>query len=739
MKLGTPAASPFEELAALVLPRHDVFESDEAIAAAAAAPLDEEEAFVFWDDLKKATSRRRVYASANAARLERELTARFGIFKGVATHPYTLRVVQIVSDWSQIRLMGPPVVALHAAVVILFMAYRGKMPLPQFVLLSCFLFRVHPVLVVAGGLVTLRLKTRKRLPKPYYDKKKKSKASSPPPQAGPCLPVTSLEEDAATLIDRLATGSLGTASCSEVDVAFEGGRLLSRLYAGALSAKAGLTVAVKLYPRHDDKELELRPKKAPCFFPGASDWRFGQFASKYRRLIDAALLDGDAVEWVPVGDADDGYAYAIRVFDRGDPVVLRAGPEAFVEAAFQASRVERPKLLHVLQQAMLVANDVSAHCARRLSPGAAAADGTTSSQGAAKGATTTTTTTTTSKKSSAAPPSANASAPPAAAPTLGMAVLRKAGLVAPDAVDASRGGSVFAAAESYETPAALVKLCAAPGAEDSQDAALRFALDRLACVGSAGVAKPEPPATFGAWCFGASHALAGFERPADPKALAAALVRTILAYGGAVEADDVATTAARVVRLGGSSSSSKKTTADKPPPRTLIAFDGDAASLEVPVTGLRVVADDFVCSFSHAATSSSASEHVATTACVVEHHAPRLPAPERVLDDVAALFPRTRGCSIFACRSDFSAGTADDDEAAAHRRGGPATPSSPPAEPVADADDLPGAAGDLVAGWLAAHHACRYTAFDLLALHRNLLTDLPNLPPLKPPKPPATK
>ena len=48
------------------------------------------------------------------------------------------------------QLIGDPILPQHTCLVLLFMAYRGKMPIIKFVLLACLLFAVHPVLILTG-------------------------------------------------------------------------------------------------------------------------------------------------------------------------------------------------------------------------------------------------------------------------------------------------------------------------------------------------------------------------------------------------------------------------------------------------------------------------------------------------------------------------------------------------------------------------------------------------------------
>ena len=129
MKLGSKKASPLNDLDDVVLPVFAEYADDEEVERAAAQPLDEDEASIFWEDLRReASSRKKVYGSAEANRVERERRERCGRFKGGATHPWAVAAATRLEAAARTRLVGDPVLPLHTCVVILFMAYRGRMP-----------------------------------------------------------------------------------------------------------------------------------------------------------------------------------------------------------------------------------------------------------------------------------------------------------------------------------------------------------------------------------------------------------------------------------------------------------------------------------------------------------------------------------------------------------------------------------------------------------------------------------
>ncbi|KAK7249131.1 fatty acid desaturase [Aureococcus anophagefferens] len=114
MKLGSKKASPLNDLDDVVLPVFAEYADDEEVERAAAQPLDEDEASIFWEDLRReASSRKKVYGSAEANRVERELLERFGRFKGVATHPWAVAAATRLEAAARTRLVGDPVLPLH--------------------------------------------------------------------------------------------------------------------------------------------------------------------------------------------------------------------------------------------------------------------------------------------------------------------------------------------------------------------------------------------------------------------------------------------------------------------------------------------------------------------------------------------------------------------------------------------------------------------------------------------------
>lgn len=303
MKLATRSASALDSLSVQILPNDAsrVYESDEEIAAAGALShgMDDEEKADFWRDVKRdALSRRATYERARHNRYERELVARFGIFKGIVTQPWAIRLLRWADEASRIRFIGDPLLNAHSCVIVLFMAYRGRMPADKFVFFACFLFSVHPVLVVAIGVLFAFARSRKRRPRKI-------------------------------------------SSALDID---DGG--LEGLYAGALVAASGVKVTV-----HEPGEAFVDP------------FRFGQ-RSRYETVL-GPIAGLSSSRWQEVGSVEDGFAFVMQITSSSS-LVARAGAEAWVEGAREATGIDKEILAVTAQQATLIASDLFAFTASQL-------------------------------------------------------------------------------------------------------------------------------------------------------------------------------------------------------------------------------------------------------------------------------------------------------------------------------------------------------------------------------------
>ncbi|KAJ8600090.1 hypothetical protein CTAYLR_010165 [Chrysophaeum taylorii] len=140
MKLGSLKATPFDDLSGRVFSQADIFDDDESISDAFVRDvgLDEEEKSAFWSELNKERTRRKMFERARANRIERELDAKFGIFKGIA--PW----VQLAAKVKLYR----PLLNMQSTIIVLFLAWRGRMAPDKVFFLFCILFQLHPFVVV---------------------------------------------------------------------------------------------------------------------------------------------------------------------------------------------------------------------------------------------------------------------------------------------------------------------------------------------------------------------------------------------------------------------------------------------------------------------------------------------------------------------------------------------------------------------------------------------------------------
>jgi len=698
-----------------VLPNWGILYSDEEVAAVEEALFDEAETAVFWAGLKRdVTSRRKTFQHARASRFERELEARFGIFKGMARKPWAAK---LLDWWSEVRWMGKPLLPIHASVIILFMAYRGRLPPAQLALLCCLLFTVHPLLVVVGFLGFKRLLFGKGQSK-YRPKRggrgaalrklDHNEAARPYPLMfedneqrnghGRRRQRQVVRSQGDDLVIPETEDSLET---EDVDVAFHGGALLARLYAAALTARAGKRVAVTL-EEHDSKQIELRPKNAPCTFPLRV--HLGQFPSCYAALVDAATPWHHPLTFEPVGAFDTGYVYAMRVFDQGARVVvLPAGIDQWLNTACEATSISKSALLHVLHQARMVANDVLPHVLEPVLDDNLDAMYSDNLEGIA-GA---------NKKSFLRRWRRLLSYRVVLPFRKLRSIIEKAIMLVCHREKRSTT-NLFQIAASYSVVDALQKLVVATSktnmqkrrhntdimSEDHSENMIKAALQKLAAL------NPLPARNFAEWCWGLSHSLAGFHRPRRAKDLYAALVETVRDHGGCFVAVPSSKAAA-----------SLEFAPYTPPRRTLIAFRGDEATLDVPFD-FPVITKDVSITFSQVDSTEDSNELL--VACVCEHQQ-RL-SVEAVLAKIAGLFPNTKGNDVFAAPS------AEGDEAGRPGSALACMSSSEATGKPIQCDIIPGPAGAIVAGWLAAHKALGYTSFDILFANRNIVLDFACVP-----------
>mmetsp|Transcript_23196 Transcript_23196/g.71303 ORF Transcript_23196/g.71303 Transcript_23196/m.71303 type:complete len:711 (+) Transcript_23196:107-2239(+) len=710
MRLGTQTASPFELLSESVLSKPEVFHSDHDVVAAQARLLDVDETLAFWAALKsEATSRRKTFQRAQAKQLQRELEARFGRLNGMAKRSWMLMFLRWCSEQGETRWIGRPFLPLHALILIIFMAFRGRLPIIQLALLCCSLFVVHPLIVVLALVCLNRLlhdsPSSNELGLQSYlvrtsRQRQKERLATAATNALERKDLTThwrhLQHVLPQVVDQLALKEMPENASHDIDVEFHGGSLLARLYAAALTSRAGRRVAVTL-DEQDASEIELQPQCAPCAFP--SSLHLGQFPSRYAPLFEAVTPLHRSLIFDTVGNPSTAYAYAIRVFGKGSSVVvIPAGVHRWLDVACQTTCINKPVLLNVLRHAHVVASDFLPHVVD-----ASLADRVGDDIGSTLG------NSWTSVISSHRFPIVGLMLSPV---RILLSVVQK--LIVSQRIGVSR--NAFKAAASYSVMDALRKLVVHPNCElfddeilrresSTEDGTLEHSLQKLAGL------NPLPARNFAEWCWGLSHSLAGFHRPLSPVDLYATLVHTISEHGGCFVPTPPSKASVSITFSIPSAS----------PRRTLIAFKGEKTALDVPLD-IPVLVDDARIMFfqvNQPATTSNLQ-----IACVCEHVEPI--SVENVLANIANLFPSTDGNAIFA--ASLPPSVVKETKSCGGGGGGQASALREGAKPV-QCDSIPGPAGAIAAGWLAAHKALGYTSMDMLNANRNLILDLAH-PPL---------
>lgn len=301
MKLGSKLASPLGVLESILQRLGDV----ERLAPG-------DNAHMFWQELKrKVSSRRSVYGFADSNRMEREYLEQFGSFKVLGMHPYLRQLALCAERLIKARLLGDPVLPLHTTAVLLFVAFQGKMPIRQYVMLACLLFTVHPILVGVGLIAVSFLSALSSMPR------------------GHAIP----EEGAPHV------------------VVYGGG--LRGLYTGALLAQAGQKVTVLVPESRCEGSALAHPEGAPCHFV-LDRCEIGEI-SRYEELLSPCFHASKPVRFEPVGDAKTGWVHGVLVSsDLCQPVPLRSGPQAWVDDISNACDTDRAILRVALTQAVAV-------------------------------------------------------------------------------------------------------------------------------------------------------------------------------------------------------------------------------------------------------------------------------------------------------------------------------------------------------------------------------------------------
>jgi len=227
--------------------------------------------------------------------------------------------VQCTESVLKDQLIGDPILPQHTCLVLLFMAYRGKMPIIKFVLLACLLFAVHPVLILTGLVMLQCLHRQMKAPKGKFTRGSLSKVST-------------------------------------IDAVVYGGGLRG-LYTAALLARAGGKVTVLIPQSRCEGGATACLDGAPCDFI-LDRCEFGQ-VSRYETLLSVCLHASKPVIFEPIGDQRTGWAHGVLVVgDHCHPVPLRSGAKAWVNDLSRASGADRRMLTIALTQAIAVYNEL---------------------------------------------------------------------------------------------------------------------------------------------------------------------------------------------------------------------------------------------------------------------------------------------------------------------------------------------------------------------------------------------
>lgn len=318
---------------------------EEAVADAAAAAAEEEEEKV---SVKQAEELRRLKvemarrealdkakdidwkSTADAAKKERELDEKYGVWKHVILNPWFQWVMGLLDDLFAIELMGEARMAPAAIVVLLFMLYRAKQPLSYLALAAAFFYNIHPILV--GGLtVGMKVWALRRKPKGYVPPNKRAGVGVGAGETG-----ATADEDKDKRPTRLRKGDGLSADArdmqtltslpKEVDHIVLGSDV-GGLYTAALLARVGHTVLV----------LESGDSLGNCMTEMKGvQVDYGLLSvgklQVYDKMLQSAYLEGaPAVKWSRVGTEENGYSFDVaRVGNLGD-VVYRAGKQALID------------------------------------------------------------------------------------------------------------------------------------------------------------------------------------------------------------------------------------------------------------------------------------------------------------------------------------------------------------------------------------------------------------------------
>lgn len=272
-------------------------------------------------------------STADAAKKERELDEKYGMWKHVILNPWFQWVMGLLDDLAAIELVGEARMAPAAILVLLYMLFKARQPLSVLCLAAAFFYNIHPILI-AGSAVGLKAWSKLRRPKGYVPVEEQKKRlpgavgeaqgvegdpRSAEAKRGKAHGAPGLSEDARDIRTLLTLPK-------DVDHIVLGSGV-GGLYAAALLARVGHRVLV-LEGGETVGNCTSELKGVEC------DWGLlnAGMVHVYDELLKAGALEGaPEVKWSRIGTEADGYSFdVVKIEGLGD-VVYRAGKQALVD------------------------------------------------------------------------------------------------------------------------------------------------------------------------------------------------------------------------------------------------------------------------------------------------------------------------------------------------------------------------------------------------------------------------
>jgi len=251
---------------------------------------------------------------AHRARIERELTEKYGPFKDIILHPVTQTVFDKVEELADINWVEPGrVLPTTSAVLIIVMAWRGGMRGLPLMLLVSLMLGVHPHLIIIG-LIIHRVFYRKR---------------PEPPKGMSAMPSWPVDSPSAA----------GSSPDKEVRLEFHKDHVPEGLDFVVLGSDLGALFTAAALGRCGKRVLVLEPGEAATgsvVRVGTTEFVTGDQClsgkvESYFNMLKALTPPEQAVDWARVGKAESGFVHSAVSVDGMDPLLWRTGVDAFLE------------------------------------------------------------------------------------------------------------------------------------------------------------------------------------------------------------------------------------------------------------------------------------------------------------------------------------------------------------------------------------------------------------------------